>query len=123
MIVKIRFFATGPIEQNQWRGGSAPLWILQIGVISAKNETNQCAFALRLPKLNITLANPPLAAFTRLARHCFERLHRAFHRCGRVSIGTHLSGDAESGLDDDTDNIYRFFNATQSWVRSLYTAL
>ena len=105
MIVKIRFFANGPIEQNQWRGGSAPLWILQIGVISTKNETNQCAFALCLPKLHITPANPPLAAFTRLARHSSGRLHQAFHRRGRVSIETRLFGGAESGLADDTDNI------------------
>ena len=104
MIVKIRFFANGPIEQNQWRGGSAPLWILQIGVISTKNETNQCAFALCLPKLHITLANPPLAAFTRLARHCFGHCHRAFYRRGRVSIGTRLFRDAESGFGENTDN-------------------
>jgi hypothetical protein len=50
-----------------------------------------------------------LAAFTRLARHSSGRLHRAFHRLGRVSIGTRLFGDAESGLDDHTDNIDRFF--------------
>ena len=109
MIVKVRFFADGPIKQNQWRCGSAPLSILQIGVISTKNEANQCAFTLCLPKLHITLANPPLAAFTRLARHSSGRLHRAFHRRGRVLIGTRLFGDAESGLDDDTDNIDRFF--------------
>ena len=109
MIVKVRVFANGPIKQNQWRCGSAPLSILQISLISTKNEANQCAFALCLPKLHITLANPRLAAFTRLARHSSGRLHRAFHRRSRVSIGTRLFGDAESGLDDDTDNISRFF--------------
>jgi hypothetical protein len=74
-----------------------------------QNEANQWAFALCLPKLHITLANPPLAALTRLARHSSGHLHRAFHRRGRVSIGTRLFGDAGSGLDDDTDNIVRFF--------------
>ena len=71
--------------------------------------SNQCAFALCLLKLHITLANPPLAAFTRLARHSSGRLHRASHRRGRVSIRTRLFGYVESGLDDDTDNIDRFF--------------
>ena len=87
------------------------------------HEPNLRAFALYLPKLHITLANPPLAAVTRLARHSSGRLHRAFHRRGRVSIGTRLFGDAESGLDDHTDNIGRFFDGIQRWVRSLYTAL
>jgi len=104
MVVKIRFFANGPIEQNKWRGGSALLPILQIGGISAKNEADQCAFALCLPKLHITLANPPLAAFTQLARDSSGRLHRAFYRRGRVSIGTRLFGDAESGFGENTDN-------------------
>jgi len=57
-----------------------------------------------VPKLHITLANPPLAAFTRLARHCFGHCHRAFYRRGRVSIGTRLFGDAESGFGENTDN-------------------
>jgi hypothetical protein len=104
MIVKIRFFANGPIEQNKWRGGSAPLPILQIGGISAKNESNQCAFALFLPELHITLASRLLAAFTQLARHCFGHCHRAFYRRGRVSIETRLFGDAKSGLGENTDN-------------------
>ena len=104
MVVKIRFFANGPIEQTKWRGGSALLPILQIGGISAKNEADQCAFALCLPKLHITLANPPLAAFTQLARDSSGRLHRAFYRRGRVSIGTRLFGDAESGFGENTDN-------------------
>ena len=80
MIVKVRFFC------------------------QRTNSANQCAFALYLPKLHITLANPPLAAFTQLARHSSGRLHRAFHRRGRVSIGTRLFGDAESGFGDNTDN-------------------
>ena len=55
---------------------------------------------------------PPLAAFTRLVQHSSGRLHQAFHRRGRVSIGTSLFGDAKSSLVEDTDNIDRFFNAT-----------
>ena len=74
-----------------------------------QNEADQRAFPLCLPKLHITLANPPLAAFTRLARHCFGHCHRAFYRRGRVSIGTRLFGGPESGLDDHTDEIDRFF--------------
>jgi hypothetical protein len=104
MIVKIRFFANGSIKQNKWRGASAPLSTLQIDGISAKNESSQCIFALCLPKLHITLASPPLAVFIRLAQHSSGRLHRAFYQRGRVSIGTSLFGDAESGLGENTDN-------------------
>jgi hypothetical protein len=99
MIVKVRFFC------------------------QRTNQANQCAFALCMPKLHITLANSPLTAFTRLPRHSSGRLHRAFHRRGRVSIGARLFGDSESGLDNDTDNIDRFFDGTQSWIKSLYTTL
>jgi hypothetical protein len=73
--------------------------------------------------LHITLANPPLAAFTRLARHCFGHCHRAFYRRGRVSIGTRLFGDAESGLVKTQIMAIDIFNGIQSWVRTLYTAL
>ena len=31
-------------------------------------------------------------------------VHRAFYRRGRVSIGTRLFGDAESGFGENTDN-------------------
>ena len=68
------------------------------------HDGDQSAFALCLPKLHITLANPPLAAFTQLAGNSSGRLHRAFHRRGRVSIGTCLFADAESWFGDDTDN-------------------
>ena len=64
---------------------------------------------LCLSELHITLASPPLAAFTKLARHSSGRLHWAFHWRGRVSIGASLFGDAESGFDDNKDNIDRFF--------------
>jgi hypothetical protein len=104
MIVKIRFFANRSIKQNKWQGASAPLSILQIGGIFVKNESNQSTFTFCLPEWHITLASPPLAPFTRLARHSSGTLHRAFYRRGRVSIGNRLSGDAESGLGEKTDN-------------------
>jgi hypothetical protein len=122
-LLKFVFSTNRPIEQNKWRSGSAPVSVLQIGDISAKNEANQCTFALCLAKLHITLANPPLAAFTRLARHCFGRLHQAFHRHGWVSVETRLFGDAESALMATQTILINFFNATKSWVRSIYSAL
>ena len=54
------FLPAEKIKQNQWRGGSAALSILQIDGIFAKNEPNQYAFALCLPELHITLASPAL---------------------------------------------------------------
>ena len=63
----------------------------------------------KLPELHITLASPPLAAFTQLARHSSGRLHWAFHWHGRVSIGPSLFGDAERGFGDNKNNIDRFF--------------
>jgi hypothetical protein len=68
-------------------------------------------------------ASPPLAAFTKLARYCFGRLHWVFHWRDWVSIGASLFGDAESRFGDNKDNIDRFLNGIQSWVTSLYTAL
>jgi hypothetical protein len=82
------------IKQNQWRGSSAALSILQIGGIYAKNEPNLCVFALCLLELHITLAGPPFAAFTRLAQHYSGHLHQAFSWDGRVSIEANPFGYA-----------------------------
>ena len=73
------------------------------------HDGDQSAFFLCLPKLHITLASPPSAAFTKLARYCFSRLHWAFHWRGWVSIGASLFGDAESGFGDNKGNIDQFF--------------
>jgi hypothetical protein len=75
------------------------------------------------PNCTSPLPSPPLAAFTKLARHSSGRLNCAFHWRGRVSIGASLFGDAESGFDDNKDNIYRFFERHPNWVTLLYTAL
>jgi len=83
---KFSFSASGTIKQNQWRGGSAALSILQISGIYAKNETKRCAFAFCLPELHTTLASPPFTAFTRLAQHCSGHLHQAFNWGGQASI-------------------------------------
>ena len=84
-----------------------------------RHRCGSCKSALYLPKMKqisaplrfvcpnciSPLPAPALTAFTRLARHSSGRLPRAFYRRGRVSIGTRLFGDAESGLGDDTDKI------------------
>jgi hypothetical protein len=67
--------------------------------------TRMIQISAPLSFVHITFASSPLATFTRLARHSSGRLPRAFYRRGRVSIGTRLFGDAESGLGDDTDKI------------------
>jgi hypothetical protein len=110
-------------RMNQWRGGSAPLSILQIGGISAKNEADQCASALCLSELHITLASPPLAAFTKLARHSSGRLHWAFHWRDWISSGANSLVTLKVGLTTTKTILTDFLNGIQSWVTSLYTAL
>ena len=53
--------------------------ILQMFGIYAKNVSYQCAYALRLPKLHITNANPPFAAFTQLDQHYYGYFYQAFN--------------------------------------------
>ena len=119
MIVKIQFSASGTIMQNQWRGGSAALSILQIGGTYAKNEPNPCAFALCLPELHTTLANPPFVAFARLDQHYSGHLHQAFNWDGRVSIEANLFGYARRVALAKTQTMaIDIISAVQSWVKS-----
>ena len=95
----------------------------KLAVCQPKMKQISAPLRFACPNCTSPLPSPPLAAFTKLARHSSGRLNCAFHWRGRVSIGASLFGDAESGFDDNKDNIYRFFERHPNWVTLLYTAL
>ena len=110
-----------PAEQSSKTSGGwfSALSILQIGGIYAKNEPNQCAFALCLPELHITLASPPFAAFARLAQHYSGHLHQAFNWAVGFQLKPTSLVTLKVALAKTQTMAIDITNAIQSWVRSL----